>query len=235
MSVSFTRWIAALALAGAAVHGIPGAAADPEPPPADPAPVAAPPAPPEAQAPPPGGGLMAGPVNPGTVVDAQPPLDPAIQALGPLGAIGGGGATHDQLTLGQRMPAPGDPSAPAPNTDLLSAGQFLNPTQYRVPGDDAENQYQLQPGTPGPFARVDGLKGLHAMLHGAMGRMPAPQLSEPLPGTAPPPGTNIPVGPVGNLDDPEAATAPVYGAPPAPGAPAPRLAQPAPAVDTPAG
>ncbi len=163
---------------------------------------------------------------------AEPaPLDPAapqVQGLGPLGAAG---LSMDQFLLGQRIPS-GDPGASAPNTDLLSAGQFLNPTQYRVPGDGAANQYQLQPGAPGPFARVDGLKGTHAMLHGALGRMPAPQLSEPLPGTAPPAGTNIPVGPVGNLDDPGAASVPLYGTAPVEGGP--RLPEPAPPVDAPA-
>ena len=205
MGKSVTRLIAGLAVTGAALSGAPAAAADPEPAPAD-------------------------PVNP--VVDAPPPVDPGVQSLGPLGALtGGDGGTHDQLVLGQRMPGPGDPAVP--NTDLLSAGQFLNPTRYRVPGSDAENQYQLPSGVPGPFARVDGLKGLHAMLHGAMGRMPAPQLSEPLPGTAPPPGTNIPVGPVGNLADPGAADVPVYGTVRPPDAQAPRLPEAAPPVDVP--
>ena len=92
-----------------------------------------------------------------------------------------------------------------PNVNPLAQSQYFNPKAYRVPGNEAENQYGLQPGVDGPFARVDGLKGTHAMLHGALGRMPAGQLSEPLPGTAPPAGTNIPVGPVGNLADPEAA------------------------------
>lgn len=164
----------------------------------------------------------------GSAPDPGAPAEPAppqVQSLGPLGAAG---LSMDQFLLGQRVPSD-DPGAPVPNTDLLSAGQFLNPTQYRVPGDGADNQYQLQPGTPGPFARVDGLKGTHAMLHGALGRMPAPQLSEPLPGTAPPAGTNIPVGPVGNLDDPGAASVPLYGTAPVEGGP--RLAEPAPPVD----
>ena len=118
-----------------------------------------------------------------------------------------------------------------PNVNPLAQSQYFNPKAYRVPGNEAENQYGLQPGVDGPFARVDGLKGTHAMLHGALGRMPAGQLSEPLPGTAPPAGTNIPVGPVGNLADPEAATVPGYGTAPVPEGSTPRLAQAAAPVE----
>ncbi|WP_231965623.1 hypothetical protein [Mycobacterium sp. E802] len=58
-------------------------------------------------------------------------------------------------------------------------------------------------------------------LRGAMlGQVPKEQLGEPLPGTAPPPGTNIPSGLGENLPDP-AAPPPAPGAPPAPGIPGP--------------
>jgi hypothetical protein len=129
-----------------------------------------------------------------------PPEQPPGVTLGPLGSLTGNGL---ELLLGQ-YPAPSAPGTQAvtlPNADVLNAGQFLNPTNYRL------SPYVLAPGEPGPFARVDGLKGLHAILHGALGRMPAAQLSEPLPGTAPPPGTNIPIGPVQNLPDPAVAHA----------------------------
>lgn len=177
------------------------------------------------------------------VVDAQAPAAPDAPAPDAPAAPGltehpgtrsGNGLTDAfshpyELQLGQ---APSnaigyDPSLNNP----LSQSDFLNPKRYRVPGDEADNQYALQPGVDGPFARVDGLKGTHAMLHGALGRMPHEQMSQPLPGTAPPPGTNIPVGELGNLDDPEAATVPVYGTAPAPAGSAPRLAQPAPPVE----
>ncbi|MCV7192452.1 hypothetical protein [Mycolicibacterium brumae] len=185
MAIPRPLWFAAAALVAAVAANAPAATADPAP---------APPAP--APAPPIGSGLLAGQPNPGAVVDAPPPPDPQVQSFGPLGAVAG--APMDQLTLGQRPPS-GQPGDAGPNDDLLSAGAYLNPNQYRVPGDRAPNQYQLQTSAPGPFARIDGFKGLHAMLHGALGRMPAPQLSEPLPGTAPPEDAALPPGPVENL------------------------------------
>ncbi|MBI3213129.1 MAG: hypothetical protein HYZ38_04850 [Mycobacterium sp.] len=158
------------------------AAADPLPP-ADPAaPVDPVPAPPD-----PGAGV--------------PAPAPAPLALGPLGAIGVPGGM-DALLLGQTAaPAlPGtQPATPAASTNVFDYSQFLNPQNYRVPTPDQVSPYQLAPGEPGPFQRIDALKGVHAIGHGAIGRMPIEQLSEPLPGTAPPPGTNIPMGPLQNL------------------------------------
>jgi hypothetical protein len=187
--------------------------------------------------------LAAGLLTGVALADAQAPAAPDAPAPDAPAAPGltehpgtrsGNGLTDAfshpyELQLGQ---APSnaigyDPSLNNP----LSQSDFLNPKRYRVPGAEADNQYALQPGVDGPFARVDGLKGTHAMLHGALGRMPHEQMSQPLPGTAPPPGTNIPVGELGNLDDPEAATVPVYGTAPAPAGSAPRLAQPAPPVE----
>lgn len=85
------------------------------------------------------------------------------------------------------------------NQSVLDSGQFLSPMNYRMPDYDPDSlsPYALTEGTPpGPFQRVDAWKGAHALAHGAIGRMPIGDLSQPLPGTAPPPGTNIPVGPV---------------------------------------
>ena len=67
------------------------------------------------------------------------------------------------------------------------------PQYYRMPTTDMTSPYQLTQDAPaGPFARVDAFKGVHALLHGALGRMPADQLGDPLPGTAPPPGFGLP-------------------------------------------
>jgi hypothetical protein len=41
---------------------------------------------------------------------------------------------------------------------------------------------------------IPALQGAHGLWHGMMGRLSPEQLGEPLPGTAPPPGTNIPQG-----------------------------------------
>jgi len=149
-----------------------------------------------------------------------------------LGAAPASGYGFD-LLLGQ-YPTPALPGAAqpvGPSPDILAAGSFLNPSNYRVPAPDQVSPYPLQEGVPpGPFARIDGLKGLHAMVHGALGRMPAGDLSEPLPGTAPPAGTAIPVGPEGNLADPSAPILPYAPPPPAsdPAAPVPGVPVPSP-------
>jgi hypothetical protein len=138
-----------------------------------------------------------------------------------------GGDAGNQLLLGQ-TPAPavaGTAPAAPPNVNVLDGTQLLLPQNYRVPDADQISPYPLQEGVPpGPFARVDAIKGAHAMVHGALGRMPADQLGQPLPGTAPPPGTNIPAGPEQFLPDPAAppppATPGVPGAPVAPADPA---------------
>jgi len=169
------------------------------------------------------------PADPPAPVDAIPPApEPQVTKFGPLGALPASGYGMD-LLLGQ-YPAPGLPgAAPAagPSPEVLGAGQFLIPSNYRVPTPDQLSPYPLPAGVPGPFARVDGLKGLHAIVHGALGRMPIGELSDPLPGTAPPPGTNIPVGPVQNLPDPDVSVVPAYPGPP-PLATAPATAQSAP-------
>jgi hypothetical protein len=188
---------AGVLLAGAAVASAATAAADPTPPiPADPAAPVLPPA-------------------PAPVADAAPA--PGGQPLGAFANYFLGSAGGQELMLGQTpVPAvPGSQPAAPPNTDVLNGSQFLVPNNYRVPTPDQESPYALPQGTPGPFARVDGLKGLHAMVHGALGRMPHDQLSEPLPGTAPPPGTALPPGPMDNLPDPGLPPAPP-GLPPKP-------------------
>ncbi len=84
------------------------------------------------------------------------------------------------------------------------------PQYYRMPTPDMTSPYTLTQDAPaGPFARVDAFKGVHALIHGALGRMPADQLGDPLPGTAPPPGFVIPPGPEQFLPDPEAPAPPV--------------------------
>jgi hypothetical protein len=168
------------------------AAADPEPVP--------PPPPPS-----PGAHLLQGEVDPNAIVDAPPPADPAVTALGPLGALGALGGTGNDFMLGQNpVPQVGGAGAAPPSADILQSGSFLLPQNYRVPPPDQDSPYALAEGVPGPFARVDGIKGAHSMFHGALGRMPIGELGQPLPGTSPPPGTNIPVGPVDGLPDPGA-------------------------------
>ena len=125
------------------------------------------------------------------------------------------GALIDLLTgKGGSPAAPANPgvglNAPPAVTSLAAVGSLL-PQNYGMPSGDEASPYVLQTGvTPGPFARVDAFKGVHALLHGSLGRMPGSELGQPLPGTAPPPGTAIPAGIEQFLADP----GPVEPAPP---------------------
>ena len=194
----------AAAMAGIiAVSAAAGAAADPLPP-VDPAA----PAVPAASGPP------------------APLTGPAVSALGPLGAIPGLAGSDFLLSQYPVPSAPGGVAAAPPNFDVLNAAQFLNPLNYRVPTPervpDQVSPYVLAPATdPGPFARVEALKGQHAMLQGALGRMPIGELSTPLDGTAPPPGSVIPAGPEQNLPDPVLPNSALPGLVLPPPAPAP--------------
>jgi hypothetical protein len=186
------RLLAAGVLAiGAAVVSAATAAADPTP--ADPVPVD--PAPP----PPPSQGLL-------------PPANALADSIAGFTTYIAGDPGQ-QLLLGQTaVPSvPGAAPASPPGVDILNGAQLLLPQNYRVPAPDQVSPYPLADGVPGPFARVDAFKGVHAMIHGALGRMPADQLGQPLPGTAPPPGINIPAGPEQFLPDPVAVLPPPAG------------------------
>ena len=186
------------------------------------------------------------------VADDLPPADPGAPApppaptgfIPPGETIGDslngfanlfGGPAGNQMLLGQ-APAPAvtpggaDPAAAPPNIGDLN-NSLLLPRNYRTlqgADDPTPSPYDLTTGVqPGPFARVDGLKGVHAMVHGALGRMPADQLGQPLPGTAPAPGITIPAGPVDFLPDP--------AAPPPPGGPPADPALPLPPPPPPVG
>lgn len=83
-------------------------------------------------------------------------------------------------------------SAPSPVDPLAGLSQLM-PQNYRMPAGD--NPYALTTDfEPGPYARVNIWKGQHAMGHAITGRMPGADLGNPLPGTAPLPGTNLPPG-----------------------------------------
>jgi hypothetical protein len=144
------------------------------------------------------------PIYPAPAPPAGPAAPTPPQTLGPLATVPAGGYGMD-LTLGQyAVPAlPGQPAAAGYTPDVLNAANFLLPQNYRVPGEDQTSPYELQEGVPpGPFARIDALKGAHAVIHGALGRMPIEDLSQPLPGTAPQPGMTLPPGPEQNLPIP---------------------------------
>jgi len=182
-----------LVVTGATLASSTAAAADPGPP-ADPAaPVPA-------------------PADPGA---APPNVAPPAATIGSAGSLLN--AAAGGLILGQsETPAlPGTAPFNPPSADILNAAQLLAPQNYRVPSPDQVSPYALPAaGQQSPFARINEWQGLHAMLHGALGRMPADQLGQPLAGTAPPPGVNIPAGPEQFLPDP----ADAVGPPPPPAA-----------------
>lgn len=130
---------------------------------------------------------------------AAPPLDPFAAAseqtksdqVGTLaGLLAGpsGASPVDVLNQGVGLTAP-------PPFDPLASVGILYPQYYRMPTGEETSPYVLQTDVPpSPFARVDAFRGVHALIHGGLGRMPRDELSAPLPGTAPPQGTNIPPG-----------------------------------------
>jgi len=90
--------------------------------------------------------------------------------------------------------AAAEPPQPDP-ADPLAGVDLLTPNNFRMPSDDIVSPYALESGAPpGPFARLDALRGTHAVVHGALGQMPEAELGQALPGTAPPAGTQLPPG-----------------------------------------
>ena len=209
---------AGLLAVGAAVAFAATAAADPPPP--DPVPVPADPAaPPPPPGPPlPGFGTPLGPAGLGVL--AQTGEDPFPGALGAPPITG-----LDRTTvLGQNAvpSAPGADPGVIPNlnpfNNAYGVQQCIVPSapgkceQFDVaPGDENADVTRRQwLGRYIDMYRAGMLKG------GLLGQMPQEQLGEALPGTAPPPGTNIPPGLVQFQPDP---AAPPDGAPPPPSAP----------------
>jgi len=123
------------------------------------------------------------PVEP--VLPPPPPGDP--QTAAELTKDNPGAALAGLLGPGEAVAAV--------TPDMLAAAALLFPQNYRMPATDQISPYPLTEGAPpGPFARIDAFKGVHAILHGALGRMPRDQLGVPLEGTAPPPGAALPPG-----------------------------------------
>lgn len=192
--------VAALGLA-ASSSGLASAWADPVLPvdPSIPAPVVASPAPVAAPLPVP-------PPPPAPPAPLPPPTDPSPRAMlgqvsqalqsNPVTAMKDLLASSPQQPLLGQAPVPpetitGGPPPPNP----LDAAQLLSPRNYRMPGPDQVGPYALAPNdNPSPFARIDAWKGVHALVHGGLGRMPGDELGQALPGTAPPPGTALPPG-----------------------------------------
>jgi len=194
--------VAGLLAVGAAVACAATAAADPPPP----APV---PADPAAPAPPP---------DPGPPPDAPPPT-----AMGTMKAVIGqqqaSPSGFDLLLSQNPVPAvPGSQPA-APNFGVLNTPQYLFGPNMKLDQQGQQSMYSAGPtdlNAPGPSGRIDAIQRAHGLWHMGIGQMPQDQLGQPLPGTAPPPGTNIPQGLGPDAPDQPPGPLPVP-APPAPG------------------
>ena len=103
--------------------------------------------------------------------------------------------------------ADGEP-VPAAQQTLLDpqAIQSLKPTNFSLAGQGQTSYYSNTPAAPDapPPNFIDNAKGAHGIWNYQMGRLTTAQLGQPLPGTAPPPGTNIPVGLAPDPADPSA-------------------------------
>jgi len=182
------------------------------------------------------------PPDPAVVV----PVDPTVDAAAAAEPAPNPFLTNSQVTkanplmgfidmLSQSSPAtllnPPPAAGTAAAVNPLTGLDMLMPTSYGMPTGDAASPYVLGEANNGPFARVNAFKGVHALGHAGLGRMPREMLGQPLPGTAPPPGTAVPAGLEQFYADPAELL------PPAPGAPAdagPVATTPAPVVPTPA-
>lgn len=135
------------------------------------------------------------------VADPAPPPDPAVPLPGaelrvdPLAALGNLLTSSPQPAVVGLAPLPPDTVSNGPGADPMAFTQLLLPQNYRMPTSDQISPYPLAPNdAPSPFARIDAWKGVHALAHGGLGRMPGADLGQPLPGTAAAPGSNLPPG-----------------------------------------
>jgi len=177
---------AGIAIFAAAVACATAAAAEPPPEPAPP-----PPAGPNVP-------IVGAPLGPeGLNVLAQSGTPPG----GPLGAPPLLGL--DRTTVLGQLPAPSAPgSAPGTPPNLNVFNNAYGPQQCLVPSAPGEcRQFDVAPGQENAdvsrrewLGRYIDMYRAGMLRGGLLGQLPQQQLGEPLPGTAPPPGTNIPPG-----------------------------------------
>jgi len=187
--------VAGLLMAGAAVASAATAAADPPP---------AAPGDPAAPAPPP---------DPG----------PPPTALGTMGAVWGQSTPSpsgfDLLLSQTPVPALPGTQPSAPSLNVTNTPQYLFGPNMKLDQQGQQSMYSAgptDPNAPGPSGRIDAFQRAHGLWHMGIGQMPQDQLGQPLPGTAPPPGTNIPQGLGPDAPDQPPGPLPLP-APPAPG------------------
>jgi hypothetical protein len=111
----------------------------------------------------------------------------------------------------------GQPVPPPQAPTIIDPGAInaLKPTNFALAGQGETSLYSNTPAPPDapPPGFLANAKGAHGIWNYQMGRLSTAQLGQPLPGTAPPPGTNIPVGLAPDPSDP---TAPPPPQPPFP-------------------
>jgi len=143
---------------------------------------------------------VAAPAVPALPAEAVPPAPAPTTMLGQFTQVAESnpfGALTDLLADSPQPPAiglsplPPETVSSGPGADPLTLAMLLMPQNYRAPTADQTSPYPLAPNVaPSPFARVDAWKGMYALANGGLGRMPGDQLGQPLPGIAPPPGSN---------------------------------------------
>ena len=186
---------AAAGLGLSAWAGIAPATADPVGP-ADPmVPVPAAPGPPPPAVPVPVPVLPAEAVPPAPAPTSMLGQFTQIGKSNPVGAFTDVLANSPQPPVIGLSPVPPETVSSGPGADPLTLAMLLMPQNYRVPAADQTSPYPLAPNVaPSPFARIDAWKGMYALTHGGLGRMPGDQLGQPLPGITPPAGSNPPPG-----------------------------------------
>jgi hypothetical protein len=193
---------------GAAVLGGATAAADPAPPPPPPAdPV--PPPPPGPTVP------MLGSVGPNGLAPLAQAGDPAPGPAG-LPVVSG---LDETTVLGQNATPSAPGAGPGVVPNLRAFNNAYGPQQNLVPSAPGQGQqFDVAPGEENSDVNARTWMGRYIDMYragmlkgGLLGQVPQEQLGEPLPGTAPPPGTNVPAGLGQFLPGPE------DGAPPPPG------------------
>jgi hypothetical protein len=175
-------------MGGVGVLGAASAAADPAPappPPADPAPPVTVP-------------VLGSDLGPNGLAVLGQAGDPAPGPLGAPNIAGLDGTT----VLGQNA-APSAPGAgPGVVPNLQAFNNAYGPQQNLVPSAPGEGQqFDVAPGDENANVNARTWMGRYIDMYragmlkgGLLGQVPQEQLGEPLPGTAPPPGTNVPSG-----------------------------------------
>ena len=89
---------------------------------------------------------------------------------------------HQMLESSPQQAMFGAPPAPGtnPGPDPISMALTMNPRNFRMPNADQDSPYALAPNdNPSLFDRVNAFKGVHALTHSNLGRMPGDQLGQP--------------------------------------------------------